>query len=76
MSAVKFTGATYTGFDNDTPISFTQPGHYEVSEEKARQLTEDFPGQFSRVIEGTATSAPANEPETPQPAKKTKKGKK
>ncbi len=82
MATVHFTGASYSGHDGATPIRFAAPGHYQVSEAKAQQLTHDFPREFTQVHEGKESKAakapsadesheqaPASKQET-KPAKK------
>jgi hypothetical protein len=54
MATVHFTGHSYRGADGHHALVLTQPGHYQVSDEKATQLTRDFPHEFTLVLEGQA----------------------
>jgi hypothetical protein len=60
MPSIHFTGQYYNGFDGPTQYTFDHEGVYEVSQEKADQLTQDFPHEFAPVIEAeTVDTAPA-----------------
>lgn len=61
MATVHFTGSVYWGSDGSASLTLTTPGHYQVSDAKARQLTADFPHEFSLVLEGKADKAPSGD---------------
>lgn len=52
MSKIHFTGTHYRAPD----YYFQAPGDYEVTDDKAKQLLQDFPDQFSTT---SASEAPA-----------------
>ena len=54
MATVHFTGTSYRGSDGSDSLTLTTPGHYEISDAKAAQLTQDFPHEFALVLEGHA----------------------
>lgn len=51
MPSIHFTGTYYNGFDGPTQLVLAHPGVYDVSADKAAQLTQDFPHEFAPVIE-------------------------
>ncbi len=57
MALVSFTGTIYRGADGQQSLVLTAPGQYEVSEDKATQLTTDFPREFALVVEQTPDKA-------------------
>ncbi len=61
MATVHFTGTIYRGADGQHSLVLTAPGHYQVSDEKAAQLTADFPHEFTRVVEKTPEKAPSRD---------------
>ena len=61
MATVHFTGRIYRGADGHQSLVLTAPGHYQVSDDKAAQLTADFPDEFTLVIEATPVNAPSRD---------------
>ena len=61
MATVAFTGTIYRGADGQRSLVLTAPGQYEVSEDKATQLTTDFPREFALVVEQKADKAPSRD---------------
>ena len=61
MATVHFTGSSYRGFDGSESLTLTTPGHYQVSDAKAAQLTQDFPAEFALVLVGKAADAPSGD---------------
>jgi hypothetical protein len=61
MATVAFTGTIYRGADGQQSLVLTAPGQYQVSEEKAMQLTTDFPREFALVVEQTPEKAPSDD---------------
>jgi len=61
MATVHFTGRVYRGADGHNSLVLTAPGQYQVSDEKAAQLTTDFPHEFTRVVEETPEKAPSRD---------------
>ncbi len=61
MATVHFTGHIYRGSDGSESLTLTAPGHYQVSDVKAAQLTQDFPAEFALVLEGKAEKAPSDD---------------
>ncbi len=59
MATVAFTGTIYRGADGQQSLVLTSPGQYQVSDEKATQLTTDFPREFALVVEQTPLKAPS-----------------
>jgi len=51
MATVAFTGTIYRGADGHQSLVLTAPGQYQVSDDKATQLTTDFPREFALVVE-------------------------
>ncbi len=64
MATVAFTGTIYRGADGPQSLILTAPGQYEVSEDKATQLTTDFPREFAMVLEGKPDKAPIRDADT------------
>jgi len=61
MATVHFTGRIYRGADGHQSLVLTAPGQYQVSDEKATQLTTDFPREFSLVLEDRPDKAPSKD---------------
>lgn len=61
MATVAFTGTIYRGADGQQSLVLTAPGQYQVSDEKATQLTADFPREFALVVEQKADKAPSRD---------------
>ncbi len=61
MATVAFTGTIYRGADGQQSLVLTAPGQYQVSDEKATQLTTDFPREFALVVEQQAVNAPSRD---------------
>lgn len=61
MTTVHFTGTIYRGSDGSESLTLTAPGHYQVSDAKTAQLTQDFPGEFALVLEGKAVEVPSKD---------------
>ncbi len=64
MATVAFTGTIYRGADGQQSLVLTAPGRYRVSDEKATQLTTDFPREFALVVEQTPVKAPSSDATT------------
>ncbi len=64
MATVHFTGRIYRGADGHQSLVLTAPGQYEVSDDKATQLTTDFPHEFALVVEQKADKAPSMDADT------------
>ncbi len=80
MALISFTGTIYRGADGQQSLVLTAPGQYQVSDDKATQLTTDFPREFALVLEEKPDKAPSRdattkkvEPatQTAEPTKKT-----
>jgi hypothetical protein len=61
MATVAFTGTIYRGADGQQSLVLTAPGQYQVSDEKATQLTTDFPREFALVAEQQPEKAPSRD---------------
>ncbi len=61
MATVAFTGTIYRGADGQQALVLTAPGQYQVSDEKAAQLTTDFPREFALVVEQQPEKAPGKD---------------
>ncbi len=61
MATVAFTGTIYRGADGQQSLVLTSPGQYQVSDEKATQLTTDFPREFALVVEQKTDKAPSRD---------------
>ncbi len=61
MATVAFTGTIYRGADGHQSLVLTAPGQYQVSDEKATQLTTDFPREFALVVEQKPDKAPSGD---------------
>jgi len=61
MATVHFTGRIYRGADGHHSLVLTAPGQYQVSDDKATQLTTDFPREFALVVEQKTDKAPSGD---------------
>jgi len=61
MATVAFTGTIYRGADGHQSLVLTAPGQYQVSDDKATQLTTDFPREFALVVEQKTDKAPSRD---------------
>lgn len=61
MATIAFTGTIYRGADGQQSLVLTSPGQYHVSDEKAAQLTTDFPREFALVVEQKTDKAPSRD---------------
>ncbi len=73
MATVAFTGTIYRGADGSQSLVLTAPGQYQVSDDKAAQLTTDFPREFALVVEQTPVKAPSRDAMTKKVDTATKK---
>lgn len=61
MATVSFTGTIYRGADGHQSLVLTAPGQYQVSDEKATQLTTDFPREFALVLQEKPDKGPSGD---------------